>query len=114
MAGDSATTRARYMFTLKNPMEEHFEEVSQILTKEHGKTIDESRGEIRRAIECVEHAAGIPTLMMGYNLETIAPGLDEECVLQPLGVFACLPPPISQHDSFWFLPYAVACGNTYV
>ena len=66
-------TRARYMFTLKNLMEEHFEEVSQILTKEHGKTIDESRGEIRRAIETVEHAAGIPTLMMGYNLETIAP-----------------------------------------
>ena len=108
-------TRARYMFTLKNLMEEHFEEVSQILTKEHGKTIDESRGEIRRAIECVEHAAGIPTLMMGYNLETIAPGLDEECILQPLGVFACLPPSnFPGMIPFWFLPYAVACGNTYI
>lgn len=110
-----ALTRARYMFTLKNIMEEHFEEVSQILTKEHGKTIDESRGEIRRAIECVEHAAGIPTLMMGYNLETIAPGLDEECILQPLGVFACLPPSnFPGMIPFWFLPYAVACGNTYI
>lgn len=108
-------TRARYMFTLKNLMEEHFEEVSQILTKEHGKTIDESRGEVRRAIECVEHAAGIPTLMMGYNLETIAPGLDEECVLQPLGIFACLPPSnFPAMIPWWFLPYAVACGNTYV
>ncbi len=108
-------TRARYMFTLKNLMEEHFEEVSQILTKEHGKTIDEARGEVRRAIECVEHAAGIPTLMMGYNLETIAPGLDEECVLQPLGIFACLPPSnFPAMIPWWFLPYAVACGNTYV
>ena len=108
-------TRGRYMFTLKELMEEHFEETSQILTKEHGKTIDESRGEIRRAIECVEHAAGIPTLMMGYNLESIAPGLDEECVLQPLGVFACLPPSnFPGMIPFWFLPYAIACGNTYV
>jgi malonate-semialdehyde dehydrogenase (acetylating)/methylmalonate-semialdehyde dehydrogenase len=108
-------TRGRYMFTLKNLMEEHFEEASQILTKEHGKSIDEARGEIRRAIECVEHAAGIPTLMMGYNLETIAPGLDEECVLQPLGVFACLPPSnFPGMIPFWFLPYAIACGNTYV
>jgi malonate-semialdehyde dehydrogenase (acetylating)/methylmalonate-semialdehyde dehydrogenase len=108
-------TRGRFMFTLKGLMEEHFEELSQILTKEHGKTIDESRGEIRRAIECVEHAAGIPTLMMGYSLETIAPGLDEECVLQPLGVFACLPPSnFPGMIPFWFLPYAVACGNTYI
>jgi len=108
-------TRARYMFTLKGLMEDHFEEASQILTKEHGKTIDESRGEIRRAIECVEHSAGIPTLMMGYSLETIAPGLDEECVLQPLGVFACLPPSnFPGMIPFWFLPYAIACGNTYI
>jgi len=108
-------TRARYMFTLKALMEDHFEEASQILTKEHGKTIDEARGEIRRAIECVEHAAGIPTLMMGYNLETIAPGLDEECILQPLGVFACLPPSnFPGMIPFWFLPYAIACGNTYI
>ena len=108
-------TRARYMFTLKNLMEDHFEEVSQILTKEHGKTIDEARGEIRRAIECVEHAAGIPTLMMGYNLETVAPGLDEECILQPLGVFACFPPSnFPGMIPFWFLPYAVACGNAYI
>jgi len=108
-------TRARYMFTLKNLMEEHFEEVSQILTKEHGKTLDEARGEVRRAIECVEHAAGIPTLMMGYNSETIAPGLDEECILQPLGVFCCLPPSnFPAMIPFWFMPYGVACGNTYV
>ena len=108
-------TRARYMFTLKNLMEEHFEEVSQILTKEHGKTLDEARGEVRRAIECVEHTSGIATLMMGYGLETIAPGLDEDCILQPMGVYACLPPSnFPAMIPFWFLPYAVACGNTYV
>jgi malonate-semialdehyde dehydrogenase (acetylating) / methylmalonate-semialdehyde dehydrogenase len=111
----SPLTRARYMFTLKNLMEEHFEEVSRILVQEHGKTIDESRGEVRRAIECVEHAAGIPTLMMGYNAEMIAPGMDEECILQPLGVFCCLPPSnFPAMIPFWFLPYAVACGNTYI
>ena len=108
-------TRARYMFTLKNLMEDRFEEVSRILVQEHGKTIDESRGEVRRAIECVEHAAGIPTLMMGYNAEMIAPGMDEECILQPLGLFCCLPPSnFPAMIPFWFLPYAVACGNTYI
>lgn len=108
-------TRARYMFTLKGLIEEHFEEISRILTQEHGKNLDEARGEVRRAIECVEHAAGIPTLMMGYSLETIAPGLDEECILQPLGVFCCLTPSnFPAMIPFWFFPYAVACGNTYV
>jgi len=108
-------TRARYLFTLKNLMEEHFEEVSRILVQEHGKTIDEGRGEVRRAIECVEHAAGIPTLMMGYGLENVAPGLDEDCLLQPLGVFCCLPPSnFPAMIPFWFIPYAVSCGNTYV
>jgi len=108
-------TRARYLFTLKNIMEEHFEEVSRILVQEHGKTIDEGRGEVRRAIECIEHAAGTPTLMMGYGLENIAPELDEDCLLQPLGVFCCLPPSnFPAMIPFWFIPYAIACGNTYI
>lgn len=108
-------TRARYMFRLKELMEEHFEEMARILVQEEGKTLDEARGEIRRAIENVEVAAGIPSLMMGYNAEDIAPGIDEEVVIQPLGVFCCIAPfNFPTMVPFWFMPYAVACGNTYI
>ncbi len=110
-----AVTRARYLFRLMNKMEEHFEELSRVIVEEEGKCIDEARGEVRRAIENVEVGAGIPSLMMGYNLEDIAVGIDEECVRQPLGVFCMVPPfnfPLMV--SLWFAPYALACGNTYI
>jgi len=108
-------TRARYMYTLKDLMEEHFEDLSRVIVEEAGKCIDEARGETRRAIEQVEVAAGIPSLMLGYGLEDIALGIDEDCVRQPLGVFCMIPPfnfPLMV--PLWFLPYAVACGNTYI
>ncbi len=85
-------TRARCLFRLKELMEENFEELSRIQTMEHGKTIDESRGETRRGIEMVEVATGIPSLMMGYNLEDIATGIDEYVIYQPLGVFCHIAP----------------------
>jgi malonate-semialdehyde dehydrogenase (acetylating)/methylmalonate-semialdehyde dehydrogenase len=108
-------TRARTMLRLKALMEEHFEELARTIVVEHGKIIDEARGEVRRAIENVEVAAGIPALMMGYNAEDIAAGIDEECVLQPAGVFCCVAPfNFPAMVPFWFLPYAVACGNTYI
>lgn len=107
--------RARYMFRLKALLEEHFEELARTVTTEHGKILDEARGEVRRAIENVEVAAGIPSLLMGYNAEDVAAGIDEECVLQPLGVFCCIAPfNFPAMVPFWFLPYAVACGNTYI
>ncbi|MCK4387314.1 MAG: aldehyde dehydrogenase family protein, partial [Dehalococcoidia bacterium] len=84
--------RVRCLFRLKELLEEHFEEVSRIQTQEHGKTIDESRGETRRGIENVEVATGIPSLMMGYNLEDIATGIDEYLIRQPLGVFGIIGP----------------------
>ena len=82
--------RARCMFRLKELLEENFEEVSRIQTMEHGKTIDESRGETRRGIEMVEVATGIPTLMMGTNLEDVASGIDEYLIRQPLVHFFVL------------------------
>lgn len=107
--------RARYMLRLKVLMEEHFEDLACAIVKEHGKIIDEARGEVRRAIENVEVAASVPSLMMGYNAEDIAAGIDEECVLQPVGVFCCVAPfNFPAMVPFWFLPYAVACGNTYI
>jgi len=107
--------RARYMFRLKELMEKHFEDLACTCTREHGKILDEARGEVRRAIENVEVAAGIPSMMMGYNAEDIAVGIDEECVLQPVGVFCCVAPfNFPAMVPFWFMPYAVACGNTYI
>ena len=107
--------RSRYLFRLKNLLEDNFEEISKIGTVEHGKTIDESRGETRRGIEQVEVASGIPSLMMGYNLEDIARGIDEYMTRVPLGVFACIAPyNFPWMVPLWFIPYAVATGNTYV
>lgn len=107
--------RARYMFRLKGLMEDHFEDMARAIVKEHGKIIDEARGEVRRAIENVEVAASVPSLMMGYNAEDIAVGIDERAVLQPVGVFCCVAPfNFPAMVPFWFLPYAVACGNTYI
>jgi malonate-semialdehyde dehydrogenase (acetylating)/methylmalonate-semialdehyde dehydrogenase len=107
--------RARYMLTLKELMEERFEDLARACTREHGKILDESRGEVRRAIENVEVAAGVPSLMMGYNAEDISTGIDEECVLQPVGVFCCVAPfNFPAMVPFWFMPYAVSCGNTYI
>lgn len=108
-------TRARCLFRLKGLMEEHFEELSRIQTQEHGKTIDESRGETRRGIENVEVPCGIPTLMMGYNLEDIASGIDEYVIRQPLGVFGIIGPfNFPFMIPLWSAPYAVATGNCVV
>ncbi len=104
--------RARYVFRLKNLLEEHFEEVSRVQTQEHGKTIDESRGETRRGTENVEVACGIPTLQMGYNLEDIATGIDEYLIRNPLGVFGIIGPfNFPFMIPLWSAPYAVATGN---
>ncbi len=107
--------RARCLFRLKELLEEHFEEVSRVQTQEHGKTIDESWGETRRGIENVEVACGIPTLMMGYNLEDIASGIDEYLIRQPLGVFGIIGPfNFPFMIPLWSAPYAVATGNCVV
>lgn len=104
--------RVRHLFRFKELLEENFEEISRIQTMEHGKTIDESRGETRRGIENVEVATGIPTLMMGYNLEDIASGIDEYLIRQPLGVFSCIAPfNFPFMIPLWFAPYALATGN---
>ena len=108
-------TRCRSLFRLKDLLEKHFEELSRVQTQEHGKCIDESRGETRRGIENVEVACGIPTMMMGYNLEDIATGIDEYVIRQPLGVFGIIGPfNFPFMIPLWSAPYAVATGNTVV
>jgi malonate-semialdehyde dehydrogenase (acetylating) / methylmalonate-semialdehyde dehydrogenase len=110
-----APQRVQYLFQLKGLLEEQFEDLARIITLECGKTLAESRGEMRRAIENVEIACGIPMLMQGTNLEDIARGIDEHMIRQPLGVAAVIAPfNFPGMIPFWFLPYAIACGNTYI
>ncbi len=107
--------RTRILFRLKELLEENFEEVSRIQTQEHGKCIDESRGETRRGIENVEVACGIPTLMQGYYSEDIAHGIDEWLIPTPLGVFGIIGPfNFPWMIPLWSAPYAVATGNCIV
>ena len=107
--------RVQFLFKMKQLLEEHLAEIAEILTKENGKTLAESCGEIRRAIENVEVACGIPMLMQGYNLEDVAQGIDEIMIRQPLGVVAAISPfNFPAMIPFWFLPYAIACGNTFI
>jgi malonate-semialdehyde dehydrogenase (acetylating)/methylmalonate-semialdehyde dehydrogenase len=99
----------------KNLLEDHFEEISKLVVKEAGKTIDEARGEVRRGIESVEFAFSVPSLMTGFKLEDISSGIDETAECQPLGVFAMLAPfNFPFLVPMWFLPVAIACGNTMV
>lgn len=109
------TERVQYLFKLKNSFEEHLDELSRLVTIECGKTLDESRGELRRAIENIEIACSMPILMQGYNNEDIAHGIDEFMIRQPLGVCAVICPfNFPAMIPFWFMPYALACGNTYI
>src|SRR6266699_3949239 len=107
--------RARYLFKLKALMEEQFDDIAATVTRENGKTLDEAKGSVRRGIENVEHACGIPTLMMGKTLEDVAAGIDCEYVRQPLGVFAAVTPfNFPAMVPCWFWPYAIATGNTFI
>ncbi|MAU01098.1 MAG: methylmalonate-semialdehyde dehydrogenase (CoA acylating) [Anaerolineaceae bacterium] len=110
-----APTRIQSLFKMKALLEENFEEIARTITLECGKTIGESRGEMRRAIENVEVACGIPTMMMGDFSEDIASGIDSMMIRQPLGVCAIIAPfNFPGMIPFWFLPYAIATGNTVI
>src|SRR5438132_390963 len=107
--------RVQYLFKLKNLLEENLDDLARVITLENGKTFAEARAELRRAIENVEVACGIPMMMQGYNLEDVTPGVDEMQIRQPLGVLAAIVPfNFPAMVSYWFLPYAIACGNTFI
>ena len=107
--------RIQYLFKLRNLLEENIDELARIVTTENGKTFGEAKAEMRRAIENVEVACGIPTMMQGYNLEDVTPGVDEMQIRQPLGVVAAIVPfNFPAMVTYWFLPYAIACGNTFI
>ena len=108
-------TRAQVLYRFKGLLEEHFDELARTVTTEHGKTLDEARGSVRRGIECVEVACGAPSLLQGAALEDIASGIDCHVVRQPLGVVAAIAPfNFPAMVPMWFLPFAIVCGNTFV
>ena len=107
--------RIQPLFRLKQLLEENSDELGRTITRENGKTLTEAKAELKRTIENVEVACGIPTLMQGYNLEDVARGIDETMIRQPLGVVAAITPfNFPGMVPFWFLPYAIATGNTIV
>jgi malonate-semialdehyde dehydrogenase (acetylating)/methylmalonate-semialdehyde dehydrogenase len=107
--------RARFLFDLRNLLEQNFETLAQIVTQEHGKTLSEARGSVRRGIDMVECGAGMPSLMMGSALEQISDGIDCIEQRQPLGVFGVIAPyNFPAMVPLWFLPFCIASGNTIV
>jgi malonate-semialdehyde dehydrogenase (acetylating)/methylmalonate-semialdehyde dehydrogenase len=107
--------RARVCFELKYLLEEAKDEFALLVTRDNGKTLSDATGEVRRGIECVEVATGIPTLMQGRNLEDVSRGIDSDMIRQPIGVFTAITPfNFPFMVPLWFLPFALACGNSFV
>ena len=107
--------RAQAMFRLKHLLDQHVEDLSQLVVRENGKTIAEARGEVRRGIEVVDLACGAPTLLMGTTLDQIADGIDEELIRFPVGVVAGITPfNFPNMVPLWMIPLALVCGNTFV
>lgn len=107
--------RIQFLFRLRDLLLRRIDDLARVITLENGKTLAEAKAEIQRGIENVEVACGIPTLMQGYNLEDIASGIDEIMIRQPLGVTAAITPfNFPAMIPLWFLPYAIATGNTFI
>jgi malonate-semialdehyde dehydrogenase (acetylating) / methylmalonate-semialdehyde dehydrogenase len=111
----SAIARARKLFELRERLMARTEDLAQMVTLEMGKTIGDARAEVARMIEMVEAATAAPTTMQGRILEDVSRNIDAETVRQPVGVCAAIVPfNFPAMVPFWFLPFAIACGNTFV
>ena len=107
--------RIQYLFKLRDLLKANMDEIARTITNEAGKTFEESKAEMIRAIENVEVACGMPMLIKGEIVEDIAPGIDEIMIRQPVGVCATIAPfNFPGMIPFWYLPYALAAGNTYI
>ena len=111
----SPLVRARAVMKLREVLEAHKDELARLVTTDMGKTLDDAFAEVGRGIESVEHATSTPVLLKGENLEGIGTGVDVELVRQPVGVIAAITPfNFPAMIPLWFLPYAIACGNTFI
>jgi len=118
LPGWSATPvveRARVMYRYRELLEENFEELAKLITKEHGKTLPEARAEVRRGIEVVEFSTGIPSLIMGQTLPDIARNVDAQTVRHPVGVCVGITPySFPAMVPMWMYPVSIMCGNTFI
>ena len=111
----SVIARARMLFALREGLDARREELARSVTTEMGKTIVDARAEVARMIEMVEAACAIPTTMQGRILEDVSRGIDAETIRQPVGVCAAIVPfNFPAMVPFWFLPFAIGCGNTFI
>ena len=107
--------RVQVFYRYKDLLEKHAAEISRILSTENGKTVDDAAGSVRRAIQMVEVACGMPSLMMGQSLENVSKGIDCQTIRQPLGVCAGITPfNFPAMVPMWMFPFAIACGNTFI
>src|SRR5262245_54223417 len=110
-----AVDRARVMFRFRDKLQARFEELSALVTREHGKTLAEARAEMQRGMEMVEFACGIPSLLMGQALENLAPSVDCETSRHPVGVCVGITPfNFPSMVPLWMFPVAITCGNTFI
>nr|WP_298410157.1 CoA-acylating methylmalonate-semialdehyde dehydrogenase [uncultured Halomonas sp.] len=107
--------RAQVMFRFKQLLEEHAERLVQLVSEEHGKTLEDAMGELKRGIENVEYACGVPELLKGEYSHNVGPGIDAWSNFQPLGVVAGITPfNFPAMVPLWMYPMAIACGNTFI
>jgi malonate-semialdehyde dehydrogenase (acetylating)/methylmalonate-semialdehyde dehydrogenase len=107
--------RVQVLYRYKDLLEKQAEEIARTLATESGKTLDDARGSVRRAIQMVEVSCGMPSLMQGYALDNVAKGIDCQTIRQPLGVCAGITPfNFPAMVPMWMLPFAIACGNTFI
>jgi malonate-semialdehyde dehydrogenase (acetylating)/methylmalonate-semialdehyde dehydrogenase len=111
----STIERARWLFRFRQVLEARQDEIATMVTREMGKTLPDARAEVGRAIEMVEAASAVPQTMQGRVLENVATAVDCETIRQPVGVCAAIVPfNFPAMVPFWFMPFAIACGNTFV
>src|SRR3954471_5156786 len=111
----SVIARARLLFALREGLDARSEEMARSVTTEMGKTLVDARAEVARMIEMVEAACAIPTTMQGRILEDVSRGIDAETIRQPVGVCAAIVPfNFPAMVPFWFLPFAIGCGNAFI
>ncbi|NND04088.1 MAG: CoA-acylating methylmalonate-semialdehyde dehydrogenase [Acidimicrobiia bacterium] len=109
------TRRAKIMFKFRDLVEKHIDDLAKLLTAEHGKTLDDARGEVTRGLEVIEFATGMPHLVKGEFSEQVSTGVDTYTIKQPLGVVAGITPfNFPAMVPMWMYPIAIAAGNTFI
>ncbi|HTM48657.1 MAG TPA: CoA-acylating methylmalonate-semialdehyde dehydrogenase [Bryobacteraceae bacterium] len=107
--------RVQVLYRYKALLDRHADEIARILSTENGKTLEDARGSVRRAIQMVEVACGMPSLMMGQSLDNVSKGIDCQTIRQPLGVCAGISPfNFPAMVPMWMYPFAIACGNSFI